>query len=226
MVGASSGAPCWAPIGHALRYCAIAPARPGSRVFVRSSAAVLRFTLKTREKRPPAFAARAADAQKMLAVQKDPRFLELQAALRAEPAEPRGRQMHRGAQTARPNVMGSLDETKASWKLHFYGGLRMLIETVNMSLDPRMAEKQLDEAYRWYLASKQLGKDAARTERTERHLPMAALGPDFHDFCAEEVLRNPAQPGSAYYESAGEAIHEADPISSPSEKLEETLGAD
>lgn len=146
--------------------------------------------MKSKERRPPAFAARAADAQKMLQIQKDPRFLELQAALQAEHAS--GAQggsgawsgSRSGAQTARPNFMGTL-ETKASWKQHFYAGLRMLIETVNMSLDPKMAEKQLEEAYRWYLSSKQPGGTCKAGN----------LGPDFHDFCADEVLRHPAQPG-------------------------------
>ena len=145
--------------------------------------------MKSRERRPPAFASRAADAQKMLQIQKDPRFLELQAALQAEPVSgPRdggARNGSRsGAQTARPNFMGTL-ETKASWKQHFYAGLRMLIETVNMSLDPKMAEKQLEEAYRWYRSSKQPGETCKAGN----------LGPDFHDFCADEVLRHPAQPG-------------------------------
>eukprot|EP00435_Cladocopium_sp_Y103_P007899 s548_g2.t1 len=180
------------------------------------------LTLKCKERRPPAFASRAADAQKMLQIQKDPRFLELQAALQADPAASTGTQggsgarsgSHRsGAQTARPNFMGTL-ETKASWKQHFYAGLRMLIETVNMSLDPKMAEKQLEEAYRWYLSSKQPGGTCKAGD----------LGPDFHDFCADEVLRHPAPPGSAYYTPSTEH-QEGQPAPSASlEKVEDVDG--
>ena len=169
---------------------------------------ILRLTLKTKERRPPAFAARAADAQKMLQIQKDPRFLELQAALQAEPKSSRPS----GAVPRRPNVLGALDETKASWKQHFYAGLRMLIETVNMSPDPKMAEKQLEEAYRWYLSSKQPGPTSCKA---------APVGPNFHDFCADEVLRHPAQPGSAFYTPTD---HEGEPVTSASvEKVEERL---
>lgn len=177
------------------------------------------FTLKSKERRPPAFAARAADAQKMLQIQKDPRFLELQAALQAEHAS--GAQGGSGAwsgsrsgtQTARPNFMGTL-ETKASWKQHFYAGLRMLIETVNMSLDPKMAEKQLEEAYRWYLSSKQPGGTCKAGN----------LGPDFHDFCADEVLRHPAQPGSAYYTPSTEHPDGEPAASASMEKMEDVDG--
>ena len=159
----------------------------GTTPAMRSSFLAFRLTLKTRERRAPSFAARAADAQKMLRVQRDPRYLELQAALQA------GHTARGNNQSAKngPQWMGTLDETKASWIQHHYSGLRMLIETVNMSLDPKMAEKQLDEAYKWFQSSKQPGSASCK---------VGDWAPDFHDFCAEEVLPGSRPPpGSAHF---------------------------
>ena len=169
------------------------------------------LTLKTRERRPPSFAARAADAQKMLRVQRDPRYLELQAALQAGHA---ARGVEKSGKNG-PQWMGTLDETKASWIQHHYSGLRMLIETVNMSLDPKMAEKQLDEAYKWFQSSKQPGSASCK---------VGDWAPGFHDFCAEEVLPGSRPPpGSAHFTPQVE--NEGEPTTSNSlEKVEELEG--
>ena len=168
----------------------------------------IRLTLKTRERRPPSFAARAADAQKMLRVQRDPRYLELQAALQAGHA---ARGVEKSGKNG-PQWMGTLDETKASWIQHHYSGLRMLIETVNMSLDPKMAEKQLDEAYKWFQSSKQPGSASCK---------VGDWAPNFHNFCAEEVLPGSRPPpGSAHFTPQVE--NEGEPTTSNSlEKVED-----
>ena len=137
----------------------------------------MRLTLKT-GRRVSSFAARAADAQRLLGIKKDPRFVELQEALqKAEDSE----------KSSRMSFFGT-GETKASWKQHLRDGLRKLIHTVSMSSDPSMAERQLEDVYRWYVTS-QPGQACKAVD--------SGLG--FYNFGADEVLRHPAPPGSAYY---------------------------
>ena len=88
----------------------------------------------------------------------------------------------------------------------------MLIETVNMSLDPKMAEKQLDEAYKWFQSSKQPGSASCK---------VGDWAPNFHNFCAEEVLPGSRPPpGSAHFTPQVE--NEGEPTTSNSlEKVED-----
>lgn len=114
----------------------------------------------------------AGNAQRLLRVQQDPRLLEMQEALSSDPS------------SEYPS------ETKAVWLVHFRQGLRKLIDSVAMSPNPDAAERQLDEAYRWY----------QKARRPAHHaLTSCTAGPGFHDFCADEVLRHPAPPGSAFF---------------------------
>ncbi|CAK8988575.1 unnamed protein product [Durusdinium trenchii] len=166
------------------------------------------LTLKTR-KQEPDFASRAADAQRMLRIQRDPRFLELQEALNAQTAEVQ--------KPEKKSFMGTR-ETKESWKQQLSDGLRKLIQTVNMSLDPSMAEKQLENVYRWYVASRP-GFSGAPCQAGDAPSPGRPAEMGFYNFCADEVLRHPAPPGSAYFTKED---HEGDLMTSQSvERVEE-----
>ena len=117
----------------------------------------------------------AGNAQRFLRVQQDPRLQEMQEALLSpEPPE-----------LDHPSA-GS--ETKAVWLVQLRQGLRKLIDAVLMSTDPDAAERQLDGAYKWY-----------RNARRSAHQALSTTGPGFHNFCADEVLRHPAPPGSAFF---------------------------
>eukprot|EP00913_Durusdinium_trenchii_P029258 g27426.t1 len=169
------------------------------------------LTLKTR-KQEPDFASRAADAQRMLRIQRDPRFLELQEALNAQTAEVQ--------KPEKKSFMGTR-ETKESWKQQLSDGLRKLIQTVNMSLDPSMAEKQLENVYRWYVASRP-GFSGAPCQAGDAPSPGRPAEMGFYNFCADEVLRHPAPPGSAYFTKED---HEGDLMTSQSvERVEDFEG--
>ena len=118
----------------------------------------------------------AGNAQRFLRVQQDPRLLEMQEAL-FSPDPP---------ELDHPSA-GS--ETKAVWLVQLRQGLRKLIDAVIMSTDPEAAERQLDEAYLWY-----------RKARRSAHHAFPAPATGFHNFRADEVLRHPAPPGSAFFE--------------------------
>lgn len=167
--------------------------------------------MKTR-KQEPDFASRAADAQRMLRIQRDPRFLELQEALNAQTAEVQ--------KPEKKSFMGTR-ETKESWKQQLSDGLRKLIQTVNMSLDPSMAEKQLENVYRWYVASRP-GFSGAPCQAGDAPSPGRPAEMGFYNFCADEVLRHPAPPGSAYFTKED---HEGDLMTSQSvERVEDFEG--
>ena len=117
----------------------------------------------------------AGSAQRFLRVQQDPRLQEMKDAL-----------ISLNPQSENPSA-GS--ETKAVWHAHVRQGIRKLLDSVLMCTNPDAAERQLDEAYKWY-----------QKARRPSHQPLHS-GPGFHDFCAEEVLRHPAPPGSAYFEA-------------------------
>ncbi|CAJ1375034.1 unnamed protein product [Effrenium voratum] len=118
--------------------------------------------------------ARAAEAQRLLKLQKDRRFLELKEAYE---------KLDESLLSEKDTSFLGTRATKSTWYRVLRQNVRKLMDGVMLSRNPESAERQLDETYRWYQQSK--GPHAA-----------VESGGDFHDFCGKERL---ALPGSAFF---------------------------
>lgn len=120
----------------------------------------------------------ASNANEILALRHDARFIELEKALSQNPRH----------EASEPNsVRGTLH---MKWDVELRQGVRKLLDSVKMASDPDSASQQLDSAYKWYQSSRKPGK-------TRRHAYREAQ--DFSDYLSDENIGDRRLPGSGFY---------------------------
>mmetsp|Transcript_42520 Transcript_42520/g.76379 ORF Transcript_42520/g.76379 Transcript_42520/m.76379 type:complete len:727 (-) Transcript_42520:108-2288(-) len=137
----------------------------------------------------------ASSKQKLLALQHDPRWTELQDVLR--------RPDEATITVSSPHSSEVRDAKRQQWNSQLRQGLRKLLDTVMLCSEPEVAERQLSEAYSWFHASKKPGS-------YHRTPSSGDEGPHFNNFFADENLGERRIPGSAFFEPSPDSDLPAD----------------
>eukprot|EP00930_Biecheleria_cincta_P011893 TRINITY_DN11504_c0_g1_i1.p1 TRINITY_DN11504_c0_g1~~TRINITY_DN11504_c0_g1_i1.p1 ORF type:complete len:731 (-),score=114.86 TRINITY_DN11504_c0_g1_i1:64-2256(-) len=121
----------------------------------------------------------ASNANQVLALQHDERFIELQNVLSQKLPE----------QGDQPNTIRGTLNLRFDQELR--QGVRNLLDSVKMASDPDAARKQLDSAYKWYKSSRKPGK----VDRNSGPAPQ-----DFSDYLSDDNFGERRLPGSGFYQ--------------------------
>lgn len=128
----------------------------------------------------------ASNQMKLLALQQDPRWFELQNVLRTGTLEA----SHESAPSHSPEVRNANRQT---WNAQLRQGVRTLLDAVMLCSDPEAAERQLTSAYNWFHSSKKPGS-------YHRAPSSGDEGQHFNEFFADETRGERRLPGSAFFQ--------------------------
>lgn len=120
----------------------------------------------------------ASNANQILSLQHDARFIELQNVLSQKLPE----------HADQPNTIRGTLNLRFDQELR--QGVRKLLDSVKMATDPDAARRQLDSAYKWYASSRKPGK----VERPSGPAPQ-----DFNEYLSDENFGERRLPGSGFY---------------------------